>query len=95
MEGRGAAPLPRSGGGVRLMALRGGGEKNEHKALVFIVFKPTSSPSPAAREKQQAAVIVFKATALHRANTGIEPISGLVCIGQAERRCRQSGRFGG
>jgi hypothetical protein len=35
---------------------------------------------PAARG-QQAAVIVFKATALHRANTGKEAILGLVCIG--------------
>jgi hypothetical protein len=34
------------------MALRVGGEKHENKALVFLVFKPPSSPSPATREKE-------------------------------------------
>ena len=63
------------------LVLRGVGEKHENKLLFFIVLNTfLTFPRPAG-EGQQAAVIVFKATALHRANAGIEPISGLVCIG--------------
>ena len=112
-------PIPRSGGGARPSALRGGGEKHENKLLVFLKApllthlwgcvarkefasnrKRTQTyvriasidltmpialemrlievppyfkhplphlPPLGGRRDQQAAVIVFKATALHRA----------------------------
>jgi hypothetical protein len=34
----GVAPSPACGGGVRPSALRGGGEKHENKALVFLIL---------------------------------------------------------
>jgi hypothetical protein len=65
-------PLPRSGGGVRPMALRGGGEK----PLVFLNFKHPLPHLPPLRGRRRQ-----RAAALYPDNAGKEPISGLVCIG--------------
>ncbi|MFN7226870.1 MAG: hypothetical protein ACK5UY_06460, partial [Holosporales bacterium] len=78
-------PLPRSGGGVRPSALRGGGEQ----PLVDLTYKHPRPHLPPLRGRRRQ-----RAAALFPDNAGIEPISGLVCIGQAERRGRQSGSFG-
>ena len=53
-----------------------------HTSVISPLKGAVQPPLPLrGRRRQRAAVIVFKATALLLANAGIEPISGLVCIG--------------